>query len=178
MWGRGSGMRVGAARSVMGRHGEENVGREAAECGVEVTWSVTGQRGKVQVGREVVDDASGCERGGMMVRDGGRKKLVSPHPTELHSGEGCKLRSLGMLQSVFGASVKLLSSQPNIFLKTTISQSFTDQFPLQCGLSFFAFLLPKHPPTLSQFQSAHLPLNGSTRLPLHPPHQTSFSTCQ
>ena len=55
-------MRVGAARSVMGRHGEENVGREAAECGVEVTWSVTGQRGKVQVGREVVDDASGCER--------------------------------------------------------------------------------------------------------------------
>ena len=73
VWGRGSGMRVGAARSVMGRHGEENVGREAAECGVEVTWSVTGQRGKVQVGREVVDDASGCKRGGMMVRDGGRK---------------------------------------------------------------------------------------------------------
>ena len=113
---------------------------------------MTGQRGKVQVGREVVDDASGCERGGMMVRDGGRKKLVSPHPTKLHSGEGCKLRSLGMLQSVFGASVKLLSSQPNIFLKTTISKSFTDQFPLQCGLFFFAFLSPnthQHCPNFS-----------------------------
>ena len=61
VWGRGSGMRVGAARSVMGRHGEENVGREAAECGVEVTWSVTGQRGKEQVGKEAVDDARGEE---------------------------------------------------------------------------------------------------------------------
>ena len=87
-----------------------------------------------------------------MVRDGGRKKLVFPHPTELHSGERYKLRSLGMLQSVFGASVKLLSSQLNIFLKTIISQSFTDQFPLQCGLFFFAFLSPnthQHCPNFS-----------------------------
>ena len=49
--GRGGGMRVGAAQSVMGRHGEEHVGRYAAECGVEVAWSVTGWRGKEQVGR-------------------------------------------------------------------------------------------------------------------------------
>ena len=87
-----------------------------------------------------------------MVRDAGRKKLVFPHPTELHSGEGCKLRSLGMLQSVFGASVKLVSSQLNVFLKTIISQSFTDQFPLQCGLFFFAFLSPnthQHCPNFS-----------------------------
>ena len=56
-------MQVGAARSVTGAaHGEERVGREAAEYGVEVAWSVTGRRGKEQVGREAVDDASGCER--------------------------------------------------------------------------------------------------------------------
>ena len=169
-------MRVGTARSVMGRHGEENMGREAEECGVEVTWSVTGQRGKVQVGREVVDDASGCKRGGMMVRDGGRKKLVFPHATELHSGEGYKLQSLGMLQSVFGASVKLVSSQLNVFLKTM--SIIHRSVPLAVWIVFLCISLAQHPPTLSQFQSAHLPPNGSTRLPLHPPHQTSFSTCQ
>ena len=49
-------------------------GKGCCRMRVEVTWSVTGQRGKEQVGREAVDDASGCEREEMIVRNGGRKK--------------------------------------------------------------------------------------------------------
>jgi len=65
-------------------------------------------------------------------------------------GMECKTNKWGETQWMM--RVGGLSSQPNIFLKTTISKSFTDQFPLQCGLFFFAFLSPnthQHCPNFS-----------------------------
>ena len=110
----------------------------------------------------------------MIVRDGSR--VVFPHTTKLHSGEGCKSQSLGMLQSVFGASVKrthltkrLLHTSckfgvPQSELGDSVKLIFLHPSPLQ-NANVVMFVSQKLQSTHSSFVQVRSVINGLVRQP-------------